>query len=105
MAKETKEAQETKYRFEDVGEEAVNVSVTFSNGTPPYDVTLTAVTWGMLEDIMTVQETAKDDPRAIFAFLNEHIDGGARAVPLKHTTALFGAIAEYMSQVMDTQKN
>ena len=102
---ETKEVQETRYRFEDVGEESVSVTVTGPNGSAPYEVTLTAVTWGMLEDIMMVQETSKDDPRAIFTFLNEHVEGGAKSVPLKHTMSFFGAIAEYMSQVMDTQKN
>jgi hypothetical protein len=102
---ETKEAQETIYRFEDIDDETVNVTVIGPNGSAPYEVTLTAVTWGMLEDIMTVQETSKEDPRAIFSFMNDHIEGGARSVPLKHTMSLFGAIAEYMNQVMDTQKN
>ena len=98
-----KTSEDTTFRFEDVDDTTVKVSVL--NGSSPFEVTLTDVTWGLLEDIMTVQETSKDDPRAIFAFMNDHIEGGARGVPLKHTMSLFQSIAEYMSQVMDTQKN
>lgn len=100
---ETKKETEITYRFEDVDDTTVNVSVL--NGAAPFEVTFTNVTWGMLEDIMNVQETSKEDPRAIFGFLNEHVEGGARSVPLKHTLSLFQAIAEYMNQVMSTQKN
>ena len=98
-----KETKDITYRFEDIDETTVKVSVL--NGAAPFETTLTDVTWGMLEDIMNVQEKSKDDPRAIFAFMNDHIKGGASAVPLKHTMSLFASIAEYMAQVMDTQKN
>ena len=81
---EEKKANEIKYRFEEVDDETVAVSVL--NGAEPFNVTLQNVTWGMLEDIMSVQDAAKDDPRAIFKFLNEYIEGGARAIPLKRTT-------------------
>ena len=95
----------TTYRFENVDDVTVKVSVIGTNGSTPFNVTLTGVTWGLLEDIMSVQETSKDDPRAIFSFMNDHIEGGARVIPLNRTTSLFAAIAEYMSQVMGTQKN
>jgi hypothetical protein len=97
------ETKETTFRFEDIDDTTVKVSVL--NGSSPFEVTLKNVTWGLLEDIMTVQETSKDDPRAIFAFLNEHVEGGGKAIPLKYTMSFFESIAEYMSQVMDTQKN
>ena len=74
------------------------------NGSAPFEVRLTNVTWGMLEDIMNVQEKSADDPRAIFAFLNAHVDGGAGSIPLKYTLAFFEAISEYMNAVMNTQK-
>ena len=95
----------TTYRFENVDDVTVKVSVIGTNGSTPFNVTLTGVTWGLLEDIMSVQETSKDDPRAIFSFMNDHIEGGARVIPLNRTTSLFAAIAEYMAQVMGTQKN
>jgi len=97
------ETEEKTFRFEEVDDTTVKVSVL--NGESPFDATLTGVTWGMMEDIMTVQETSGDDPRAIFGFMNEHIEGGTGAVPIKHTMSLFQAIAEYMNQVMATQKN
>ena len=96
------ETEATKYRFEDIADTTVHVSML--NGSSPFEVTSTNVTWGLLEDIMTVQETSQDDPRAIFTFLKEHVEGGGRAIPLKYTMSFFEAIAEYMSQVMDTQK-
>lgn len=96
-------AEEITYRFDEVDDETVAVSVL--NGAEPFNVTLQNVTWGMLEDIMNVQEAAKDDPKAIFKFLNEYIEGGSRSIPLKRTTSLFRAIAEYMNQVMSDQKN
>ena len=99
MAEETKE---TTYRFEEIDDTTVRASVL--NGSTPFDVTLTNVTWGMLEDIMNVQETSADDPRAIFSFLNEYVEGGAKAIPLKRTMSFFEAISEYMNQVMSDQK-
>ena len=103
MAEPKKKTKDTSFRFEELDDTTVKVSVL--NGSTPFETTLTEVTWGMLEDILAVQETSKDDPRAIFGFMNDHIKGGARSIPLKHTLSLFAAIAEYMSQVMDTQKN
>ena len=91
------------YRFEELDDTTVRVS--FLNGTAPYDITLTGVTWGMLEDILNVQEASADDPRAIIGFFNNHVQGGGNSIPLKHTMPLFQAIAEYMNQVMSAQKN
>lgn len=102
--------ESTKYLFDDgivVDDEsdAVGVTVVSSNGATPYEVTLIGVNWGMMEDITAVQNMAEDGPKAIFDFMHKHILGGTSAVPLKHTTSLFNAIAEYMTQVMNTQKN
>jgi hypothetical protein len=105
MAENEEVKEPITYRFENIDDVTVKVSVLGENGSTPFNVTLTGVTWGMLEDIMSVQETSKDDPRAIFSFMNDHIDGGARVIPLNRTTSLFAAIAEYMAQVMSTQKN
>ena len=97
------ESEETTFRFEELDNTTVAVSVL--NGSEPFNIELKDVTWGMLEDILAVQDTAQNDPRAIFKFLNDYVEGGTRAIPLNKTMPLFQAIAEYMSQVMNTQKN
>ena len=93
------------YRFEDVDDTTVVVTVVGSNGSTPWQATMTGVTWGMMEEIMNIQERSKESITPIFDFLNSHIEGGTAAVPIKHTMSLFQAIAEYMNQVMSTQKN
>jgi hypothetical protein len=100
-----KEKEATRFRFEEIDDETVKVAVLSENGSKPFEVTLQHVTWGMLEDIMSVQEQSKDDMQVVFGFFNEYIAGGGRAIPLKYTMALFEAIAEYMNHVMVAQKN
>jgi hypothetical protein len=104
-----KEIEAIKYRFEEL-DDGTSVKITMPdasalNGHAPFEVTLRGVTWGMLEDIMNIQETAKNDPKAIFNFLNEYVEGGAKAIPIKRTMSFFQAISEYMTSVMNTQKN
>jgi hypothetical protein len=91
------------YRFEDVDD--TTVVVTVLDLYTPWQATMTGVTWGMMEEIMNIQERSKESITPIFDFLNNHIEGGTAAVPIKHTMSLFQAIAEYMNQVMSTQKN
>ena len=95
----------TTFRFEDTDIGVVQVTIISGNGSAPFDVTLKNVTWGMLEDIMAVQEKAKDDMKVVFDFFNDYVEGGGRAVPLMYTMQFFEAISEYMNQVMVTQKN
>ena len=97
----------TVFRFEELPDEKVRISfVNDGNGSAPYTFTLTETTWGMLEDIMAIQETAgQGDSKPIFAFLNTYIEGGARAIPLRHTFNLFRAISEYLKQALAEQKN
>jgi hypothetical protein len=104
---EKEKVKEIKHRFDfqELDDTTVKVSVIGENGSKPFETQLNGVTWGMLEDIMSVQERAKDDMKVVFAFFNEYVEGGGKAIPLKYTLSLFAAIAEYMSQVMDTQKN
>ena len=99
---ETKE--EITYRFEDIDDSNVKVSVIGSNGSQPFEAKLLGVTWGMVEDVMSMQEAAKEDMGAIFAFFNKYVEGGGSAVPLKYTLPFFEAIAQYMTEVMGTQK-
>lgn len=91
------------FRFEELDHETVNI--TFLNGSEPFEVQLNDLNWGLMDDIFRVQEEAESKPEVIGAFFNEHIEGGGKAVPIKFTMPLFQAIAEYMKQVMDTQKN
>ena len=101
-----KEIEEIKHSFEELDDTTVKVTVTSNlNGSTPFQVTLVNVTWGMLEEILAVQGTSQDDPGAIFKFLNEYVEGGTKAIPLKRTMAFFQAISEYMQSVMATQKN
>jgi hypothetical protein len=105
---ETEKTADISFRFEELDD--TTVSITFVpgdivNGAQPYNLKLIDVNWGMLDDILELQETAKDNPRVIFNFLDDHIEGGARPIPIKYTMSLFAAIAEYMNAVMSTQKN
>lgn len=99
---ETKE-EETTYRFEEV--DATKVKITVLNGAEPFEVALTNTTLGMLEDILNVQDTSDEDPRAIFKFLDEYVEGGGRAIPINRMLSLFQAIAKYTEHAMNTQKN
>lgn len=96
---------DTTYRFEELDDTTVNVALIGENGSKPFEITLQNVTWGMLEDILSVQEKSKDDMQVVFSFFNEYIQGGGKSIPLKYTMSLFEAIAEYMNQVMTSAKN
>ena len=99
------EVKETTFRFEEIEDSSVKVSVIGPNGSKPFEAQLNGVTWGMLEDIVTMQDTAKEDMRAIFGFFNKYVDGGGASVPIKYTMPFFESIAAYMNEVMNTQKN
>jgi hypothetical protein len=96
---------ETTYRFEEIDDMTVNITVIDSNGSGPFALTLNGVNWGMFDDVMGLQEEVKANPRAIPAFFDQYIEGGARAVPIRRTLPLFEAISQYLNQVMTTQKN
>jgi len=99
------EVTETKFRFEEIDDSSVKVSVIGPNGAKPFEAQLNNVTWGMLEDIVTMQDEAERDMRAIFGFFNKYVEGGGGAVPIKYTMPFFESIAAYMNEVMNTQKN
>lgn len=83
----------------------VGITVIDSNGSKPFELQLNGVNWGMFDDVMSLQEAVKENPRAIPAFFESYIEGGASAVPIRRTVELFEAISQYMNQVMTTQKN
>ncbi len=97
----TKTKKGTLYRFR----ELENDSVQITDNDSGLDITLIEVHWGMLEDMMAFQETVKDNPQEIFKFFGTYIEGGGRAVPIRHTQSLFKAIAEYLKTAMTDQKN
>jgi len=98
---------DTTFRFEELPDDQVHITFARDdNGSSPYEFVLMETTWGMLEDIMAIQESAGDgDPKPIFNFLNTYIEGGTKAIPLRHTFNLFRAISEYLQQALAEQKN
>ena len=70
-----------------------------------FSITLKELNWGLFEDIDRIQSAeGSDSMRAMVGFFNDHVEGGAKAVPIKHTGTAMNAVRAYMDHVNDSQK-
>ncbi len=98
----------TLYRFEKTGEKGLNLRITQPNDL--LDITFIGASWGLLDDLMQTQGEMRDLEgfeaiRPVLDFFDKYVDGGKDAVPIDHGFSLFRAIAEYMRQSSEAQKN
>lgn len=92
---------ETKVRID----EKDDGSAVFEFVDEKFTIALKELNWGLFEDVDRIQSTEGNEQlKAMVGFFNDHVVGGAKAVPLKHTTTAMDAVRAYMDHVGSAQK-
>lgn len=96
------EEAETKVRVDERDDGTVVFEFTDKNFT----VTMKSLSWGLIEDLNQIDAAESNGARAqaIVKFFNENVEGGAKAVPLRHTDAAMGTLKAYMDHISAAQK-
>ncbi len=100
-----KAAEKIRLQFEEIDETTVVARFPAISGDKPFELGISGLHWGMIRDIRTLQLEGTDMD-ALLLFFDKYIEGGAEAVPIRHTFTVFEAITEYLNvAILSTKKN